>query len=104
MGRRCLGARATRPSEAGAGNGPKRQRRGRPRSSAIPMRDEESATSTLAGEARELIALIALGRKLGLMHGACPLCSTSQSTTAFENGLASAEAIARRLDEEAARE
>jgi chromosome segregation protein len=71
---------------------------------AIPMRDEKSAISALAGEARDLIALIAFGRKLGLMHGACPLCSTSQSTAAFENGLASAEAIARRLDEEAARE
>jgi chromosome segregation protein len=44
---------------------------------------------------------VALGRKLGLKDGACPLCATGQSKAAFDHGMTLAEAIAHRLDEEA---
>jgi chromosome segregation protein len=71
---------------------------------AIPQSIETSAASALAVEARDLIALVALGRKIGLKDGACPLCATGQSDADFHRGTAVAEAIARRLDEEAARE
>jgi chromosome segregation protein len=71
---------------------------------AIPSQKETTAVSVLASEARDIIALVTLGRRLGLRIDACPLCSAKQSQTSFEQGLAGAEAIARQLDEEATRE
>jgi chromosome segregation protein len=71
---------------------------------AISANPIAGAASALAAEARDLIALVALGRRLGLKDGACPLCATGQSEADFNRGMAVAETIARRLDEEAARE
>jgi hypothetical protein len=48
-----------------------------------------------------LIDLVTLGRKIGLQDGNCPLCAKGQSHVEFDHGRAIAEAIARRLDEEA---
>ena len=61
------------------------------------------AASALAGEARDLIALVALGRKLGLREGGCPLCAKGQSDDEFHMSLNSVEDIAHRLDQEAAK-
>jgi chromosome segregation protein len=62
------------------------------------------SASELAAKARDLISLVTLGRKIGLQDGHCPLCAQDQSHAEFNHGIAVAEAIARRLDEEAARE
>ena len=59
--------------------------------------------SILADEASSLIALVALGRRLGLRDGHCPLCAKDQSHEEFKHGIDTAEALARRLNEEAAR-
>lgn len=61
------------------------------------------SASALADEARSLIALAAMGRRLGLRNGNCPLCQKGQSHEEFEQGIQAAEAVARRLNEDAAR-
>jgi DNA repair exonuclease SbcCD ATPase subunit len=61
------------------------------------------SASVLADEARSLVALVALGRQLGLRNGNCPLCEKGQSHEEFEQGIQTAEAVARRLNEDAAR-
>jgi chromosome segregation protein len=62
------------------------------------------SASELAGVARDLVALVTLGRKLGLQDGQCPLCAKGQSHTEFSHGTAIVEDIARRIDEEAVRQ
>ena len=65
---------------------------------------EESMPSTsLSAEARNIVTLIALGRKLGLRDGHCPLCAKGQSHDEFVHGLQAAETVALRLNESAAR-
>jgi len=60
--------------------------------------------SALAAKARELVALITSGRKLGLQNDACPLCATKQSHDQFEHGIRLVQAFATDLDAEAARQ
>jgi chromosome segregation protein len=71
---------------------------------AVSKKGDRGAATALAAEAADLITLVAMGRRLGLKDGGCPLCATSQSHGEFERGMAAVEAIARRLDVEAARE
>jgi chromosome segregation protein len=70
----------------------------------LPPVLESTPDSKLAIEARDRFSLVALGRSLGLQDGHCPLCAKGQSPADFTQGLAVAEAIARRLDEAATRE
>jgi energy-coupling factor transporter ATP-binding protein EcfA2 len=70
---------------------------------ALTSTPETISPSSLASEARDLIALVALGRQLGLRDGHCPLCEKGQSHQEFEHGIQTAEAVARRLNESAAR-
>ena len=67
------------------------------------LEDGESKASSgdLARQARDLDALVTLGRNLGLHEGQCPLCASSITHSEFENGLAIAAAHARQLDEKA---
>ena len=60
----------------------------------IPLRVETSSVSVLAAEARDLVALVTLGRSVGLKDDACPLCATKQSEAVFNDGIAKAQAIA----------
>jgi hypothetical protein len=62
-----------------------------------------SATS-LAADARDLITLVTLGRRLGLRDGCCPLCGKNQSDSEFNDGTAATEAVARRIDQQAAQQ
>lgn len=61
----------------------------------------EGTSGAVARQARDLDALVTLGRKLGLHEGHCPLCASNISHPDFERGLAVAEAQAKRLDERA---
>src|SRR5262249_55426061 len=65
--------------------------------------DDARGASALAAEAGELMRLVKLGRPLGLRDGHCPPFDTEHSQETYERGIATAEAIARRLDEHAAR-
>ena len=69
----------------------------------ITSMPETVPASSLAGEARSLVELVALGRQLGLRDGQCPLCAKGQSHNDFEHGMQIAEGVARRLNENAAR-
>ena len=71
--------------------------------SSLTSTQENIPASSLTSEARSLIALAALGRQLGLRDGHCPLCAKGQSHEDFEHGIQTAEAVARRLNEDAAR-
>lgn len=64
--------------------------------------EEISSSSSLVAEARDLITLVDIGRRVGLHDGGCPLCGRSQSDSDYAEGMASAELRARRLDEGAA--
>jgi DNA repair exonuclease SbcCD ATPase subunit len=64
---------------------------------------ETTIASTFAAQARDLIALVTLGRQIGLRDGHCPLCAQEQSDGDYLHGLAAAETIAKGLDEQAAR-
>lgn len=70
----------------------------------VSQKPAAASASALAAQARDLIGLISLGRKIGLQGGCCPLCAKGQPHEDFENGIAVAEALARRLDDEAAEE
>lgn len=67
---------------------------------------EESTTATavapgstaLSEQARQLEALVNLGRGLGLRKGHCPLCESAIDHDQFDHGLEAALTIARRLD------
>lgn len=61
-----------------------------------------SSASSLVAEARDLMTLVSIGRRIGLHEGGCPLCGRSQSDSDYAEGTASAELRARRLDEGAA--
>src|SRR3546814_10288113 len=47
--------------------------------------EEAPSSSELAKQARDLIALAALGRQLGLQDGHCPLCGTDQDHRSEEH-------------------
>lgn len=63
--------------------------------------EPKASSGDLARQARDLDALVTLGRNLGLHEGRCPLCASSITHSEFENGLAIAAAHARQLDEKA---
>lgn len=65
--------------------------------------NKQPSELSAAAVARSIIQLIALGRSVGLQEGNCPLCASPQSGSAFAEGLAAAEVVARKLDAEAAR-
>ncbi|MFC5488880.1 hypothetical protein [Dokdonella soli] len=67
-------------------------------------RTDVMSSSGLAKQARDLIDLANLGRQLGLQGGHCPLCGTGQDHDHFLRGIATAENLAKRLDQEAAQE
>jgi chromosome segregation protein len=52
--------------------------------------------------AKKIVALVDLGRDLGLHEGKCPLCASGQSHEEFERGVEAAVALARELSEVAA--
>jgi DNA repair exonuclease SbcCD ATPase subunit len=51
--------------------------------------------------ARDLDALVTLGRNIGMHDGRCPLCASNITHDEFEAGLAAAAAYAKQLDERA---
>ena len=59
------------------------------------------AASALGDQARQLVALVDLGRKLGLRDGHCPLCESAIEHDAFDHGLDAALAVAKHLDAQA---
>jgi chromosome segregation protein len=59
----------------------------------------DASSGLLAKQARDLDALVALGRSIGLHDGHCPLCASNISHDDFESGLATAVAYAKQLDE-----
>jgi DNA repair exonuclease SbcCD ATPase subunit len=63
--------------------------------------EPKASSADFAREARDLDALVTLGRNLGLHDGQCPLCASSITHSEFENGLTIAAAHARQLDEKA---
>lgn len=63
--------------------------------------EPEASLGDLACQARDLDALVRLGRNLGLHDGHCPLCASNITHSQFDNGLAIAAAHARQLDEKA---
>lgn len=68
---------------------------------ALEDREPKASSGDLARQARDLDALVTLGRNLGLHEGHCPLCASRITHSEFENGLAIAAAHARQLDEKA---
>lgn len=58
--------------------------------------------SALATEARSLVELVTLGRRVGLHDDRCPLCATKQSEEQFTTGTRFIEDLAKQLDEKAA--
>lgn len=71
--------------------------------STLPSTPDVPSASSLAEDARSLVALASLGRKIGLRDGHCPLCAKGQAHEEFEHGIHIAEDTARRLNENAAR-
>jgi hypothetical protein len=63
--------------------------------------EPEPSSGSVAKRARDLDALVALGRDIGLHVGHCPLCASNITHAEFENGLAAAAAYAKQLDERA---
>ena len=63
-----------------------------------------TSASAMSARARDLIALVSAGRRLGLQDEACPLCATKQSHSAFELGMEVIQSLAATLDAEAARQ
>jgi len=57
------------------------------------------SADALTRQARDIAALVSLGRKLGLHDGHCPLCDSDLTEADFEDGLATAERLARELNE-----
>lgn len=70
---------------------------------AFPSPDRLHQSSALANEAKELVALIGMGRRIGLRENHCPLCAADRSHEEFDAGLRAAEDLAQRLNEDAAR-
>lgn len=71
---------------------------------ALRLREErgpEISSDFIAQQARDLAALVGLGRGLGLHDGHCPLCDSGLTQEDFENGLATAEQYARQLNDQA---
>ena len=63
--------------------------------------EPEPSSGSVAKQARDLDALVALGQNIGLHDGHCPLCASNITHAEFENGLATAAAYAKQLDERA---
>lgn len=64
--------------------------------------ENTQSSSKLAEEAASIMNLVSIGRSIGAKEGHCPLCSHEQSQNEFENGIKAAEALAMRLNEDAA--
>src|SRR3546814_12578922 len=60
---------------------------------ALRRGEEAPSSSELAKQARDMIALAALGRQLGLQDGHCPLCCTDQDHANYQPAAATAETI-----------
>jgi chromosome segregation protein len=63
----------------------------------VPANDH-IASGILAGEARDLIALVDLGRRVGLRDGHCPLCAAEHTFGSFNTALDAATQSAHELD------
>lgn len=59
-------------------------------------------TQSVDEHARKLVALVNLGRELGLHDGRCPLCASGRSHEEFNEGMEAALTLARELSEAAA--
>lgn len=70
----------------------------------LRRKEDVPSSSELAKQARDLIALANLGRQLGLQDGHCPLCGTGQDHAHYQQGIATAENLAKALDQRAAEE
>lgn len=70
----------------------------------VQRTEEIPSSSELAKQARDLVALADLGRQLGLRDGHCPLCATAQDHAHYQQGIATAEDLAKSLDRRAAEE
>ena len=70
---------------------------------ALPAAADAISASKYEEEAKDLITLVALGRRLGLREEHCPLCGKTQSSRDFEKGIEKAESIAQRLNSHAAK-
>ncbi|MCU0731880.1 MAG: AAA family ATPase [Hyphomonas sp.] len=68
---------------------------------AIAAASAAPAASALGDQARQLVALADLGRKLGLRDGHCPLCESQIEHDVFDHGLDAALAVAKHLDAQA---
>lgn len=68
-----------------------------------PKPAEAPESQHIAQQARDLVALLHLGRKIGLHEGHCPLCAAKQEEEDFARGIAFAEDIALALDQNAAK-
>lgn len=70
----------------------------------LRRKEDVPSSSELAKQARDLIALANLGRQLGLQDGHCPLCGTGQDHAHYQQGITTAENLAKALDQRAAEE
>jgi chromosome segregation protein len=62
------------------------------------------SSEALAQHARDLVALVELGRRIGLHNGHCPLCHSEHRLDTFQRGTTLAEELAMALDQRAAAE
>lgn len=69
----------------------------------LPKSAKAEGEDFAADVAVDLISLLGLGRKLGLSDGHCPLCEQPQSAAAFDEALQRVEALAHRLNTDAAK-
>ncbi len=64
-----------------------------------PLSDGQS--TQLSAKARELVHLITLGQRVGLVHSSCPVCGESHSVESFSAGVEKMTALAHEIDAEA---
>lgn len=61
--------------------------------------DVEQSSGELARQARELVSIIAEGRRIGLIDDSCPVCSAPHTQQSFDAGTIEAERAAARIHE-----
>ena len=71
------------------------------RSDAAAALAAAQVSTTLSEHARQLEALVNLGRGLGLREGHCPLCESAIDHAQFDHGLEAALSVARQIDAQA---
>lgn len=64
---------------------------------------DTASASSYAEQAKDLMTLASLGRKIGLRDDHCPLCASERTSAEYERGVGQAEAIAQSINEGAAR-